>query len=209
MTIPTPAPPESPSPDRSGALRIVVAEDEALIRMDLVEMLGEEGYVVVGEAGDGQRAVELAVELRPDLVIMDVKMPKMDGITAAAAIAEERIAPVVMLTAFSQRELVERAREAGAMAYVVKPFDASDVIPAIEIAAARFAEIRAVEAEVADLEERFASRKAVDQAKGLLQEGLGLTEPEAFRWIQKASMDRRLTMHDVAQAIIEQLSAKK
>ncbi len=152
-------------------LRVLVAEDEALIRLDLVELLTDEGYDVVGEAGDGEEALALARELEPDLVVMDVKMPKMDGITAAAMIAEERIAPVVMLTAFSQRELVERARDAGAMAYVVKPFDASDVVPAIEIAMARFAEIRAVEAEVADLEERFASRKAVDQAKGLLQEG--------------------------------------
>ena len=190
-------------------LRVLVAEDEALIRLDLVELLTDEGYQVIAEAGDGEEALELARKLTPDLVVMDVKMPKMDGISAAAIIAEERIAPVVMLTAFSQRELVERARDAGAMAYVVKPFDNSDVIPAIEIAVSRFAEIRAVEAEVADLEERFASRKAVDQAKGLLQEGLGLTEPEAFRWIQKASMDRRLTMQDVAQAIIDQLAPKK
>ncbi len=185
-------------------LRVLVAEDEALIRMDLVELLTDEGYLVVAEAGDGEEALELARELTPDLVVMDVKMPKMDGISAAAVIAEERIAPVVMLTAFSQRELVERARDAGAMAYVVKPFDASDVVPAIEIAMARFAEIRAVEAEVADLEERFASRKAVDQAKGLLQEGLGLTEPEAFRWIQKTAMDLRKSMREVADAVIEQ-----
>lgn len=185
-------------------LRVLVAEDEALIRLDLVELLTEEGYTVIAEAGDGEEALELARKLTPDLVVMDVKMPKMDGISAAAVIAEERIAPVVMLTAFSQRELVERARDAGAMAYVVKPFDSSDVIPAIEIAMARFAEIRAVEAEVADLEERFASRKAVDQAKGLLQEGLGLTEPEAFRWIQKTAMDLRKSMREVAEAVIEQ-----
>ena len=185
-------------------LRVLVAEDEALIRLDLVELLTEEGYTVIAEAGDGEEALELARKLTPDLVVMDVKMPKMDGISAAAVIAEERIAPVVMLTAFSQRELVERARDAGAMAYVVKPFDASDVVPAIEIAMARFAEIRAVEAEVADLEERFASRKAVDQAKGLLQEGLGLTEPEAFRWIQKTAMDLRKSMREVAEAVIEQ-----
>lgn len=185
-------------------LRVLVAEDEALIRLDLVELLTDEGYTVVAEAGDGEEALELARTLTPDLVVMDVKMPKMDGISAAAVIAEERIAPVVMLTAFSQRELVERARDAGAMAYVVKPFDASDVVPAIEIAMARFAEIRAVEAEVADLEERFASRKAVDQAKGLLQEGLGLTEPEAFRWIQKTAMDLRKSMREVAEAVIEQ-----
>ena len=193
----------TPSESPALPLRVLVAEDEALIRLDLVELLTGEGYEVVGEASDGEQALALARELVPDLVVMDVKMPKMDGITAAAAIAEERIAPVVMLTAFSQRELVERAREAGAMAYVVKPFDASDVIPAIEIAAARFAEIRAVEAEVADLEERFASRKAVDQAKGLLQEGLGLTEPEAFRWIQKTAMDLGKSMREVAEGVID------
>ena len=185
------------------ALRVLVAEDEALIRLDLVELLTDEGYTVIAEAGDGEEAVDLARKHQPDLVVMDVKMPKMDGISAAAIIAEERIAPVVMLTAFSQRELVERARDAGAMAYVVKPFDASDVVPAIEIAMARFAEIRAVEAEVADLEERFASRKAVDQAKGLLQEGLGLTEPEAFRWIQKTAMDLRKSMREVAEGVID------
>ena len=190
-------------------LRVLVAEDEALIRLDLVELLTDEGYQVIAEAGDGEEALELARKLNPDLVVMDVKMPKMDGISAAAIIAEERIAPVVMLTAFSQRELVERARDAGAMAYVVKPFDSSDVIPAIEIAVSRFAEIRAVEAEVADLEERFASRKAVDQAKGLLQEGLGLSEPEAFRWIQKTAMDLRKSMREVAEAVIEQSKGEK
>ena len=189
------------------ALRVLVAEDEALIRLDLVELLTEEGYEVIAEAGDGEEALELARKLLPDLVVMDVKMPKMDGISAAAMIAEERIAPVVMLTAFSQRELVERARDAGAMAYVVKPFDASDVVPAIEIAMARFAEIRAVEAEVADLEERFACRKAVDQAKGLLQEGLGLSEPEAFRWIQKTAMDLRKSMREVAEGVIDHAKA--
>lgn len=184
--------------------RVVVAEDEALIRMDLVELLEEQGYDVVGQAGDGEAAIELARDLQPDLVVMDVKMPKMDGITAAETIAEERIAPVVMLTAFSQRDLVERAREAGAMAYVVKPFDASDVVPAIEIAIGRFAEIRALDDEVADLEDRLASRKAVDQAKGLLQEGLGLSEPEAFRWIQKTAMDLRISMREVAEKVIAQ-----
>ena len=189
------------------ALRVLVAEDEALIRMDLVELLTDEGYNVIAEAGDGEEALDLARKLMPDLVVMDVKMPKMDGISAAAIIAEERIAPVVMLTAFSQRELVERARDAGAMAYVVKPFDASDVVPAIEIAMARFAEIRAVEAEVADLEERFASRKAVDQAKGLLQEGLGLSDAEAFRWIQKTAMDLRKSMREVAEGVIDHAKA--
>ena len=184
--------------------RVLVAEDEALIRMDLVELLTEEGYDVVGQAGDGEAAVAMARELLPDLVVMDVKMPKKDGIAAAEKIAEERIAPVVMLTAFSQRDLVERAREAGAMAYVVKPFDASDVVPAIEIAMGRYAEIRAVEDEVADLEERLASRKAVDQAKGLLQEGLGLSEAEAFRWIQKTAMDLRISMREVADKVVAQ-----
>ena len=182
--------------------RVVVAEDEALIRLDLVELLTGEGYEVVGEASNGEEAVALVRELEPDLVVMDVKMPKMDGITAASTIAEERIAPGVMLTAFSQRELIERAREAGAMAYVVKPFDASDVVPAIELAMARFDEIRALDDEVADLEDRLASRKAVDQAKGLLQEGLGLSEAEAFRWIQKTAMDLRKSMREVAEGVI-------
>ncbi len=194
---------------KAKAARVLVAEDEALIRLDLVEMLTEEGYEVVGEAGDGEAALEMARELKPDLVVMDVQMPKMDGITAAEQIAAERIAPVVMLTAFSQRELVDRAREAGAMAYVVKPFDASDVVPAIEIAMGRFHEITEIEAEVADLEERLESRKAVDRAKGLLQSGLGLSEPEAFRWIQKTAMDLRKSMREVADGIIEQYGPKK
>ena len=183
--------------------RVLVAEDEALIRMDLVELLTDEGYDVVGQAGDGEAAIEMARDLEPDLVVMDIKMPKMDGITAAEQIAEERIAPVVILTAFSQRDLVERARKAGAMAYVVKPFDASDVVPAIEIAMARFAEIRALDDEVSDLEERLESRKAVDHAKGLLMEGLGLSEPEAFRFIQKTAMDLRKSMREVAQGVID------
>ena len=184
-------------------LRVLVVEDEALIRLDLAEMLTEEGYVVAGEAADGEQAVAQARELRPDLVIMDVKMPKMDGIQAAATVVEERIAPVVMLTAFSQKELVDRASQAGAMAYVVKPFGKADLIPAIEIARARFAEIAAVEAEVSDLTERLESRKAVDRAKGLLQTGLGLSEPEAFRWIQKTAMDLRKSMREVAEGVIE------
>ena len=189
--------------------RVLVAEDEALIRMDLVELLTDEGYDVVGQAADGEQALALARELEPDLVVMDVKMPKMDGITAAEHIAEERIAPVVMLTAFSQRDLVERARKAGAMAYVVKPFDASDVVPAIEIALARFDEIRAVEDEVADLQERLDSRRVVEQAKGLLMEGLGLSEPEAFRFIQKTAMDLRKSMREVAQGVIDQVNDQK
>lgn len=189
--------------------RVMVAEDEALIRLDLIELLKEQGYDVVGEAADGEAAVTMARELEPDLVVMDVKMPKQDGIAAASIIAEERIAPVVMLTAFSQRELVERAREAGAMAYVVKPFDASDVVPAIEIAMARYAEIRAVEDEVEDLEERLASRKAVDQAKGLLQQQYGMSEAEAFRWIQKSAMDMRRTMREVAEGVIDHAKKAK
>ena len=189
--------------------RVVVAEDESLIRLDIVEILRDNGFDVVGEAGDGETAVALATDLRPDLVVMDVRMPKLDGIEAAARLSKKQIAPVVLLTAFSQKELVERASEAGAMAYVVKPFTPNDLLPAIEIALARHAQVIALESEVADLVERFETRKLVDRAKGLLNEKMGLTEPEAFRWIQKASMDRRLTMHDVAQAIIEQLAAPK
>ena len=190
-------------------LRVVVAEDEALIRLDLVELLEEHGYEIVGQASDGEEAVRLANELEPDLIVMDVKMPKMDGITAADKIAEDRICAVVMLTAFSQRDLIKRAKEAGAMAYVVKPFDASDVIPAIEIAMARFAEIRGVEDEVMDLEERLESRKIVDQAKGILQASLDLTEPEAFRWIQKTAMDLRKSMREVAQGVIDHAESEK
>jgi response regulator NasT len=182
--------------------RVVLAEDEALIRLDLAEMLVEEGYEVVGQAGDGERAVELVEELRPDLVVLDVKMPKVDGITAAARIAELRVAPVVILTAFSQRELVERAREAGAMAYVVKPFGKADLIPAIEIARSRFAEVQQLEAEVADLTDRLETRKLVDRAKGVLQRQLGISEPDAFRWIQKTAMDLRRPMREVAEGVV-------
>jgi response regulator NasT len=187
------------------ARRAVVAEDEALIRMDVVETLREAGFDVVGEAGDGETAVRLATELRPDVVVMDVKMPVMDGITAAEQIVKEHAAPVVLLTAFSQTELVERARDAGAMAYVVKPFTPADLLPAIEIAISRYSQITALEAEVADMTERFETRKRVDRAKGLLMTKMGLTEPDAFRWIQKTSMDRRLTMREVADAVIEQV----
>ena len=196
----------TPAPSNAPAKTVVVAEDEALIRMDIVEMLREAGYNVVAEADNGQRAVDLAREHSPDLVLMDVKMPVMDGITAAEQIAQERIAPVVLLTAFSQRELVERAREAGAMAYVVKPFTVDDVVPAIEIAMSRFEEILALENEVADMKEQFATRKLVERAKSLLQTKMGLSEPEAFRWIQKTSMDRRLSMREVAEAIINQVT---
>jgi two-component system, response regulator PdtaR len=186
---------------RSGH-RIVVAEDEALIRLDLVEMLREEGYDVVGEAGDGEEAIRLVEELRPDVVVLDVKMPGLDGLSAAERIGEQRLAAVVMLTAFSQRELVERARDAGALAYVVKPFTRADLVPAIEIALSRHAELVALEAEVADLAERFETRKRVDRAKSMLMGSLGLTEPDAFRWIQKTSMDRRLSMREVADAVL-------
>ena len=190
-------------PATSAPRTVVIAEDETLIRMDLAEMLTEEGYVVVGEAGDGARAIELADELRPDLVILDVKMPVLDGISAAEAIAGKRIAPVVILTAFSQRDLVERARDAGAMAYLVKPFSKTDLVPAIEMAVSRFAELSLLEAEVADLSERLETRKAVDRAKGILQQQLSLSEPEAFRWIQKTAMDLRLSMRQVADGVVE------
>ena len=182
--------------------RVLVAEDEALIRLDLKEMLQEEGYDVVGEAGDGEQAVRLAEELRPDLVILDVKMPVLDGISAAEQIVAKRIAPVVMLTAFSQRDLVERAVEAGAMAYLVKPFAKSDLLPTIEVAVSRHAQLSALESEVADLTERLETRKIVDRAKGKLQAEQGMTEPEAFRYIQKASMDRRTSMRAVAEELI-------
>jgi response regulator NasT len=183
--------------------RVVIAEDEALIRMDLAEMLAEEGYAVVGQAGDGAMAVELAERERPDLVILDVKMPVLDGISAAERIARARIAPVVILTAFSQRDLVERARDAGAMAYLVKPFSRTDLVPAIEIAVSRFGELDALEREVSDLGDQLAARKAVDRAKSVLQKQLGLSEPEAFRWIQKTAMDLRRSMREVADGVVE------
>ena len=194
---------ESSSPSPSARPRVVIAEDEVLIRMDLREMLVEEGYDVVGEAGDGREAVQLAADLRPDLVILDVKMPILDGIAAAEQVARQRIAPVVMLTAFSQRDLVERARDAGAMAYLVKPFNPSDLVPAIELAMSRFQELTQLEAEVAGLTERLATRKAIDRAKGVLQQQLDLSEPEAFRWIQKTAMDLRLSMRQVADGVVE------
>jgi response regulator NasT len=187
------------------ARRVLIAEDEALIRLDLAEMLREEGYEVVGEAGDGQEAVELAELLRPDLVILDVKMPRRDGIDAASEIAAKRIAPIVMLTAFSQRDLVERARDAGAMAYLVKPFTAGDLVPAIELAVSRSEEITALEREVSTLSEQLATRKVIERAKGLLQSKQGLSEPEAFKWIQRAAMDKRTTMRQVADVVLETL----
>jgi response regulator NasT len=185
------------------APRVLVAEDEALIRLDLVEMLREEGYDVAGEAADGEEAIKLATELNPDLVILDVKMPKVDGIEAAQHIAGNRIAPVVILTAFSQRDLVERARDAGAMAYLVKPFAKRDLVPAIELAISRFNELAALEQEVAGLTERLETRKVVERAKGILMTKQGLSEPEAFRWVQRTAMDRRTTMKAVAEAVIE------
>jgi AmiR/NasT family two-component response regulator len=194
---------EQAQADEAPQRRVLVAEDEALIRLDLAEMLREEGYQVVGEAADGEQAVEMATQLKPDLVILDVKMPKMDGIEAASKITGERIAPVVILTAFSQRELVARARDAGTMAYLVKPFAKRDLVPAVELAVSRFAELQALEAEVAGLTDRLETRKLIDRAKGLLMSSQGLSEPEAFRWIQRTAMDRRATMKDVAQAVVD------
>ena len=197
------------SKTESAATRVLVAEDETLIRLDIVETLTAAGYDVVGEAADGQEAIDLAVELEPDVCVLDVKMPKVEGITAAEEILKEIPTAIVMLTAFSQKELVQRAAEVGAMAYVTKPFGPSDLIPAVEIALSRKAQIDALEADVADLTERFETRKRVDRAKGLLIDRMDMTEPEAFRWIQKASMDRRLTMREVADAIIDQMGDGK
>ncbi|MDQ2845348.1 MAG: response regulator [Actinomycetota bacterium] len=188
--------------------RVLIAEDEALIRLDLKEMLVDEGFKVVGEAADGDQAVAMAKDLKPDLVIMDVKMPNKDGIDAAAEIVSEQIAPVVMLTAFSQRELVERARDAGAMAYLVKPFSQTDLVPAIELAVARHQEMVALRAEVADVNERLEARKLIDRAKSLLMTAQKMSEPEAFRWIQRTAMDRRTSMQAVAQAVLEGLAKK-
>ncbi|WP_116113864.1 response regulator [Austwickia chelonae] len=212
--IPTPPPSAAattePAAEKpSGLLRVVVAEDEALIRLDLAEMLTDSGYEVVGQASDGEHALELSRQHRPDLVILDVKMPVMDGITAAEVIGKERIAPCVMLTAFSDRDLVERARDAGVMAYVVKPFTIDDLRPALDIARSRWVELHALEAEIADLGERLETRKAVDRAKGVLMEQMGLTESEAFRWIQKTAMDRRLGMREVAQLVVDGLPGGK
>ena len=192
-----------PAPAARPALRVLVAEDEALIRLDLVEMLGEEGYDVCGQAGDGAEAVRLAQELHPDLVVLDVKMPVLDGLSAAEQIVAERIAPVVVLTAFSQRDLVERAREAGVMAYLVKPFQKKDLLPAIEMAVSRFGEVVALEREVSDLTGRLAARKLVDRAKSVLQTDHGMTEPDAFRFVQRASMDQRRSMSAVAQDVLD------
>jgi len=197
-----------PAPDAIAPRRVVIAEDEALIRMDLKEMLEEAGYTVVGEAGDGESAVRLAAELAPDLVVLDVKMPVLDGISAAERITAGQLAPVLMLTAFSQRELVERARDAGAMAYLVKPFSKADLVPAIEIAVARHEQMTALTREVADLNERLETRKLVDRAKAVLQSRHGLSESEAFRWIQKSSMDLRIGMRQVAETVLAQEGQK-
>ncbi|MFE0751773.1 ANTAR domain-containing response regulator [Gordonia sp. NPDC058843] len=187
--------------------RVLVAEDDSLIRMDLIEMLREEGYDVVGEAPNGQVAVELTESLSPDLVIMDIKMPVRDGIDAATEIAAKRLAPVVMLTAFSQRDFIDKARDAGAMAYLVKPFTKADLVPAIEVAVSRYQELKQLEREVATMNERLETRKLVERAKGLLMEKQALSEPEAFKWIQRAAMDRRTTMKAVAQVVVETLGS--
>jgi response regulator NasT len=191
--------------DQTTQRRVVVAEDESLIRMDIVETLRDKGFDVVGEAGDGNKAVELAFALKPDLIVMDIKMPDLDGLSAAEQIAELKI-PVVLLTAFSQQELVTRAAEVGAMAFLVKPFSPQDLLPAIEIALSRHAQLIALETEILDLGERLETRKLVERAKAVLSEKMKLTEPEAFRWIQKASMDRRLSMADVSRTVLEQLN---
>ncbi len=182
-------------------IRILVAEDETIIRLDLVEMLTEAGYEVIAQAENGAVAIELAKLHKPDLAILDVKMPEVDGITAAEQIIS--ISPVLMLTAFSQRELIERARDAGVMAYVVKPFSINDLVPAIEIAISRHKQMKSLEAEVADIYERLESRKVIDRAKGILMNALNLSEPEAFSWIQKTAMDRRISMREVAAAVID------
>lgn len=184
------------------APRVIVAEDEAIIRMDLIEMLREAGYNVIGEAANGREAISLARHLKPDLAILDVKMPEIDGISAAELIVSEKLAAVLMLTAFSQRELVERARDAGVMAYLVKPFSISDLTPAIEMALGRYAQIQALEAEVGELGERLEVRKLVDRAKGVLMANLGISEPEAFKWIQKAAMDQRSSMSAVSEGVL-------
>ncbi|MBM3721795.1 MAG: response regulator [Actinobacteria bacterium] len=190
---------------KSATKRILIAEDETLIRMDLAEMLRESGYEVVGEATNGEEAVNLAKELKPDLSILDVKIPKIDGITAAESIVE--ISPVLMLTAFSQKDLVERAVDAGVMAYVVKPFTINDLLPAIEIAITRHSQMLALRAEASDLAERLETRKLIDRAKGILMQAMKLSEPEAFKWIQRTAMDRRVSMKEVAQAVIDPASA--
>ncbi|HUV74959.1 MAG TPA: response regulator [Anaerolineae bacterium] len=182
--------------------RVIVADDESIVRMDLREMLESLGYLVVGEAGDGESAVHLSRELKPSIVIMDIKMPGMDGIEAGRILTEERIAPVLLLTAYSQQDLVDRAKQAGVMAYIVKPFHEADLAPAIEVALRRWNEFRSLEREVDDLKEALETRKLVDRAKGILMDTQGLSEADAFRRIQKTSMDQRKPMKDVAEAIV-------
>ena len=182
--------------------RVVIAEDEALIRLDLKETLEEEGYQVVGETGRGEEVLPLVRERRPDLAILDIKMPGEDGLSAAAAITAERLAAVVILTAFSQRELVDRARESGALAYLVKPFQRNDLVPAIELALGRFEEMKVLEAEYKDLEERHNTRKLVERAKGTLMDELDMKESDAFRWVQRRAMDERTTMKSVAERVV-------
>jgi two-component system, response regulator PdtaR len=194
---------------RDRPIRVLIAEDEALIRLDLKEMLLEEGFDVVAEVSDGATAVRLAREERPDLCILDLKMPVMDGIQAAEQITGERLSAVLILTAFSQRDLIEKARRAGAMAYLVKPFQKHDLLPAIEIAASRFQDLQGLEAKVGTLNDRLEARKVVERAKGLLQQHEGLTEPAAFRWLQRAAMERRLTMKAVAQQVVERYESSE
>jgi response regulator NasT len=200
------ADPDRPAPADAAGPTVVIAEDEALIRLDLKEMLEEEGYLVVGEAADGETAVELVERLRPDLAVLDVRMPVLDGISAAERIAGRRLAAVVMVTAYSQRDQVERAREAGAMAYVVKPFTAADLVPAIEIARSRFVEVTQLEREVADLADRLETRKLVERAKARLQRRYGLSEPDAFRWLQRTAMDKRTSMRTVAELVLAEVA---
>jgi response regulator NasT len=200
------ADPDRPAPADAAGPTVVIAEDEAIIRLDLKEMLEEEGYLVVGEAADGETAVELVERLRPDLAVLDVRMPVLDGISAAERIAGRRLAAVVMVTAYSQRDQVERAREAGAMAYVVKPFTAADLVPAIEIARSRFVEVTQLEREVADLADRLETRKLVERAKARLQRRYGLNEPDAFRWLQRTAMDKRTSMRTVAELVLAEVA---
>lgn len=188
--------------NKVGQTRVVIADDESIIRMDLKEMLSGLGYLVVGEAGDGRQAINLARELKPDLVIMDIKMPEMDGISAAKVLTEERIAPVLLLTAYSQQELVAGAREAGVVGYIVKPFRQDELMPAIEVALSRFREFRELEKEMGDLRETLEARKVIERAKGVLMDEYGLKEADAFRRIQKLSMDSRKSMREIAEAIL-------
>jgi len=207
VTAPEPQPVDTPEEDKSHVppltTRVVIAEDEALIRLDLKEMLEEEGYEVVAEVGNGDDAIRLARELMPDLCVLDIKMPGTDGLTAAREIVGERLSAVLILTAFSQRELVRSAREAGAYAYIVKPFQKDDLIPAIEVALGRHAELTSLESEVGDLAERLEARKTIDKAKGILMDRHGRNEQEAWRFLQTEAMNRRCKIHEVAQQVVD------